>query len=91
MQQLIAHGADVHIVAANGFSPLYIATASDYLECARLLINNGAIADQQLLLVAVGKGHKEIVDLLMTTPTLSEEGGEEGSWMGLTTAGERVP
>jgi hypothetical protein len=82
LQQLIEHGADVNLAAANGFSPLYIAASSGHLECARLLIESGSIADQQLLLVAVGKGHKEVVDLLMTMPMV----GSEHGWMGLTTA-----
>jgi ankyrin repeat protein len=54
-----------HVVCRiNGFSPLYIACLNGHLECARALIDAGAYGadfSQEILLVAEGRGHEEVL------------------------------
>jgi ankyrin repeat protein len=79
---LIEHGAGINIGDINGFHPIYFAALKGHADCVKLLLDNGAYGadlDQQVALVAEGKKHKEVVQLLI------EEGANRGTpWMGLS-------
>jgi hypothetical protein len=77
---LIAAGADVNRADVHGFSPLYAACFHGHEQCVRFLLNHGAFgADftQEILLVAEGKGHHGVVQILI------EEGAANNTarWM----------
>ena len=48
MNLLIKAGADIHIVDVKGQTPLFVAVKNRRLECARLLLQNGACPDGDL-------------------------------------------
>jgi hypothetical protein len=82
-KELIHHGADVNQNDVNGFGPLYMACMKGHVACAKMLIDAGAYAadfDQEILLVAHGRGHVAVVKFLV------EEVGamSTNKWMGLS-------
>ena len=71
MRLLIDHGADVDKADKDGETPLFRATISGHLGCARLLIEKGADVDKahnngmNPLHVASHNGHRECARLLI--------------------------
>ena len=67
---------------AHGFSPLYAACFHGHEQCVRSLLNHGAFgADftQEILLVAEGKGHHGVVQILIEEGAANNTAG----WMSM--------
>lgn len=45
LELLAKHGADLNQMLKNGFTPLHLTAKRNYMDCARTLIQNGAIPD----------------------------------------------
>jgi ankyrin repeat protein len=71
---LIAAGADVNATQAGGFTPLHAAAQNGDVDMAKELLANGANSNvradngQLPLDLALGQGHKPVVDILMEAP-----------------------
>jgi ankyrin repeat protein len=81
LRLLIGSGADVNIEDVRGFGPLYMAALRGHADCVQLLIDSGAYAadlNQEIMLIAEGKGHYDVVKLLC-----NEGGANVDQWMGL--------
>lgn len=71
---LIEAGADVNATQAGGFTPLHAAAQNGDFDMAKALLAAGANPNvradngQLPLDLALGQGHKPVVDLLMETP-----------------------
>lgn len=78
VEKLIAAGADINTISAHeNWSALYIAARSGYLEIVNLLVANGAIIypyDEvdSILVAASRRGHKEVVEFLISVFDFSE-------------------
>ena len=72
-KKLVQHGHNVNRATNKNHTPLYIAVENNFIEIARLLIQNGAnvnfhrgsYRNETIMQLATAKGHHNIVDLLV--------------------------
>lgn len=78
---LISKGADVNQANTMGVAPLLVAAVEGKLDITKLLISKGADVNQITLkltplMVAIGTGHIEIVELLLPHSRIIQKEGE---------------
>jgi hypothetical protein len=64
-QCLLENGADQNMEDRRGRTPLLISCVSGKLDCVQLLLDHGAEASEEAVLVAAGNGHHPIVAALV--------------------------
>ena len=68
VQDLVASGIDVNVVAANHQGPALAAVGHGREEVVKLLLENGLVVTDQMIQVAVTRKRPRIAEMLILSP-----------------------